>query len=162
MWYNVDVYKLGLQLLPPLLRKRVLFAFLRALLCPFRMLAELFRTFRRSSLSRLNVNGQVIYIEKALNDAFELQDGEIYLSDTDDLMGSCSVLYPQPEGSAMVFGGDENEILYIPAGGDGKADGDYIVNVPSFLEAELESIKTIVEYNKPAGRRYVIKVYEYE
>lgn len=162
MWYNVDVYKLGLQLLPPLLRKRVLFAFLCALLSPFRMLAELFGTFRRSSLSRLNVNGQVIYIEKALNEAFELKDREIYLSDTDDLMGSGSVLYPKPEGSAMVFGSDESEILYIPEGGDGKADGDYIVNVPSFLEAELESIKTIVEYNKPAGRRYVIKVYEYE
>lgn len=162
MWYNVDVYRLGLQLLPPLMRKRVLFALLCALLCPFRMLAELFRIFRRNSLSRLNVNGQVIYIEKALNDAFELKNREIYLSDTDDLMGNSSVLYPQQEQSAVVFGGDENGTLYIPAGGDGKADGDYIVNVPSFLETDLESIKTIVEYNKPAGRRYVIKVYEYE
>lgn len=162
MWYNVDVYKLGLQLLPLLLRKRVLFAFLCALLSPFHLLAELFKTFRSSSLKRLNVNGQVIYIEKALNETFDLKNGEIYLSDTDNLMGSGSMLYPQPEQSVVIFSGDESEILYIPSGGDGKANGDYIVNVPSFLETELESIKTIVEYNKPAGRSYVIKVYEYE
>lgn len=160
MWYNVDIYKFGLQLLPPLLRKKSLFAFLCALLCPLRVLAELFKTFRSSSLSRLNVNGQVIYIEKALNDAFELKNGEIYLSDTDETVGG--VLYGDASQTMAVHAGSEADVAYVMTDNEGKHDGDYIVNVPSFLETELESIKTIVEYNKPAGRRYVIKVYEYE
>lgn len=160
MWYNPDIYKFGLQLLPPLLRKKTLFALLRALLFPFRVLSESFQVFRRNCLNRLNVNGQVIYIEKALNDAFELKDGEIYLTDTDD--GSNCLLYADAALTMEVYAGGENNVLRIPSANEGKHGGDFVVNVPSFLEDEIGKIKTIVEYNKPAGRSYVINIYEYE
>lgn len=160
MWYNLDIYKFAQHLIPPSLRLSRLTAFINILLYPFYLVLQAFKIFRNNSLKKLNINGQVIYIEKALNDAFELKNGEIYLSDTDEVIGG--VLYKDASQTMAVYASGEANVTYVMADNEGKHDGDYIVNVPSFLKTELESIKTIVEYNKPAGRSYVIKIYEYE
>ena len=56
----------------------------------------------------------------------------------------------------------DDDILYLASGYQSYKEEDYIVNVPSLLESELEKIRNIVEYNRPAGRKYKINIYEYE
>ena len=162
MLYKLDIYKWGLFLLPPVLRKKRLFALLAVLLRPFHDLLQAFKEFRKNSLERLDINGQVAYIEKALNGRFLLEYREIYLTDTVDTISQGSLLYPQEEETMAVYGNGDSIVTYLKSTGEGKQEADFIVNVPSFLSQHVDEIKTIVEYNKPAGRSYEIKIYDYE
>lgn len=162
MFYRLDIYKWGLLLLPPVLRRRRLYALLRVMLGPLHGLMQDFRTFRTNSIYRMNINGQVIYIEKALNDAFLLENREIYLTDTADPIADASVVYPDAGITMTVYEEGAADTTYIKAAGDGKLSADFIINVPSFLSSETERIRAIVEYNRPAGRSYGINIYDYE
>lgn len=162
MWYNIDIYRLGYIMLPPVLRNRRLYALLKVLLHPFFVLVTLFKNYRKSTLTTINTNGQVIYIEKALNDAFAFDYKYIYLTDTGDAQSN--ILYPEDANTMSVYQKGAEEVAYLTGSNEGKLGGDFIVNVPDFLDndADLNKIKEIVEYNKPAGRGYVINVYTYE
>lgn len=162
MWYNVDIYKLGAYLLPPFLRKKRMYAFLCVFLYPFYWLCNMFKDYRKTSLQKLNVNGQVAYIEKMLNDEFELENREIYITDSDALKPNVADMYRDPSVTMTIYPESSEEKLYLESGDESIKSEDYIVNVPSFLADKLEVIKTIVEYNKPAGRTYKINLYDYE
>ena len=162
MWYNVDIYKLGAYLLPPFLRKKRMYAFLCVFLYPFYWLCKMFKDYRKTSLQKLNVNGQVAYIEKMLNDEFELENRELYMTDSDALKPNVADMYRDPSVTMTIYPESSEEKLYLESGDESIKSEDYIVNVPSFLADKLEVIKTIVEYNKPAGRTYKINLYDYE
>ena len=101
MFYDIDIDKWGRQLLPPVLRRKRLQAFLRVLLLPLQQMKQSFSSYRDSAIGRVNVNGQVIYMEKALNDAFFLTEREIFITDA---AGDMSRLYPEPEYTFIVHG----------------------------------------------------------
>lgn len=162
MWYNVDIYKLGAYLLPPFLRKKRMYAFLCVLLFPFYCLCKIFKDYRKASLQKLNVNGQVAYIEKMLNNEFELEHQEIYITDSESLRLNLSDLYSDASVTMTVYPDNSEDVLYLESGNESVKSEDYIVNVPSFLEDQIERIRTLVEYNKPAGRTYKINLYDYE
>lgn len=162
MWYNVDIYKLGTYLLPPFLRKKRMYAFLCVFLYPFYWLCNTFKDYRKASLQKLNVNGQVAYIEKRLCDEFELEYRDIYITDSESLRPNVADMYSDPFVSMAIYPKQSEEKLYLESGIESVKSEDYIVNVPSFLSDKIDKIKTIVEYNKPAGRVYKIKLYEYE
>ena len=156
MFYDFDIYRWAWLLLPPVLRRTRLYALLCVLLLPLHLMLQTFRAYRESAMRRINVNGQVIYIEKALNDAFSPVDREIYITDTPD---DTARVYPQPEYTLSVYEAGAEGVAYIKAGGEAKYTADYVVNVPLSLEMKAEDIRVIVEYNKPAGRSYEIKYY---
>ena len=162
MWYNVDIYKLGAYLLPPFLRKKRMYAFLCVLLFPFYCLSKIFKDYRKASLQKLNVNGQVAYIEKMLNNEFELEHQEIYITDSESLRLNLSDLYSDASVTMTVYPDNSEDVLYLESGNESVKSEDYIVNVPSFLEDQIERIRTLLEYNKPAGRTYKINLYDYE
>lgn len=66
MWYKLDIIKLGFQLLPPILRSKVLVALLKAMLRGIRDLYNRFYSYRSHVLNRLNITAGVQYIEKIL------------------------------------------------------------------------------------------------
>lgn len=162
MWYNIDLYKFSQHLLPPMLRKKRLFAFLSILILPFVYLVSLFLKFRIQSLNKLNTNGQVIYIEKVLNDRFFLKNKEIYI--TDIFNKNVYAYYRSEEQIPLYFykRSEGSEVKYIPLRDEGSINGNFMVNIPSFLSDYESDIKTLVDYYKPAGRSYVLKIYEYE
>ena len=162
MWYNVDILKLGAFLIPPFLRKKKLIAFFAVFLEPFVLLAKRFKDFRKASLQKLNVNGQVIYIEKRLNDEFELEYPYIYITDSSELRANLADIYADQTLSMAMYPLESDDKLYLESGEESAREEDYIVNVPSFLSDKLSEIMTIVEYHRPAGRKFKIKVYDYE
>lgn len=162
MFYNFDIYKWGLLLLPPVLRRKKLYALLTVLLKPLYDVLQRFNDFREDSIQRMNINGQVIYIEKALNDRFMLEYREIYITDAGDPMDASSVVYPDPEITMTVYGSGNASVTYLLGATEGKLGADFIVNVPSFLSDNIDDIREIVEFNKPAGRSYDINIYDYE
>ena len=70
MWYKIDFTKLVIQLLPPMLRSKLLLAVIGAMIAPLRYLYGKFFTLKKNVDNRLNITGNVQYLEKALNDAF--------------------------------------------------------------------------------------------
>lgn len=157
MFYDIDIDKWGRQLLPPVLRRKRLQAFLRVLLLPLQQMKQSFSSYRDSAIGRVNVNGQVIYMEKALNDAFFLTEREISITDA---AGDMSRLYPEPEYTFIVHG--DGAASYVKGEGDPRYTADFTVNVPSFLSDVQDTVREVIEYNKPAGRSYEIKMYDYE
>ena len=117
MWYDFDIIKYAQYVLRPSLRKRKIFAIISIFLLPLIFIYTLFKSYRKQAINKLNINGQVIYIEKVLN---------------------------------------------IQQRGEGNYSGNYMVNIPSFLSTYENEIKNLIDYYKPAGRTYVLKIYEYE
>lgn len=81
MWYDFDIIKYAQYVLRPSLRKRKIFAIISIFLLPLIFIYTLFKSYRKQAIDKLNINGQVIYIEKVLNDRFFLKDREIYITD---------------------------------------------------------------------------------
>lgn len=162
MWYNLDMYKFAQHLLPPMLRKKRMFALLCVLLLPVSLLLQAFQSFRKQSDSNMNINGQVIYIEKVLNDTFFLENKEIYLSDIPDRQLYMYTRYEETQTLFYQRNEDAAQRFYIQQRGEGNMDGNYIVNVPSFLANKVDEIERIVEKYKPSGRKYIINIYDYE
>lgn len=157
MFYDIDIYRWAWLLLPPVLRRTRIYALLCVLLLPLHRMLNAFRAYRESAIRRVNVNGQVIYIEKALNDAFSPEERGIYITDTPD---DAALLYPEAEHTLVIHEAGAAETAYVKAEDDAKYTADYVVNVPFSLALRLEEIRAVVEYNKPAGRSYEIKTYQ--
>lgn len=159
MWYKIDINKFGVMLLPPVLRKSRMYAFLKVLLCWFGKLQNEFNEYREDARKRLGLNGQVIYIEKALNDYFGFESKEIYITDISSIQRTFYV--PNDEDTAYIYDRDSLKVAYLSNGSE-NAQLKFIVNVPSSLEDRIEDIRNIIDYNKPAGRTYTINFYDYE
>lgn len=162
MWYKIDIFKFAFLLLPPPLRKKKMFAFLKVLTLPISYLHDELMKYRDLCDSRLNVNGQVIYIEKALNDYFLLQNKDIYITDNNiEGIPETVYLYDEEDTPTYFYDEDSHNVTYLS---DGEVNEllRFIVNVPSYLEDRIEEIKAIVEYNKPAGRLFDINIYQYD
>ena len=162
MWYNFDIIKYAQYVLRPSLRKRKIFAIISIFLLPLIFIYTLFKSYRKQAINKLNINGQVIYIEKVLNDRFFLKNREIYIT---DIAGEESYLYHRREEqipSYLYKRGEGVGKKHIRQRGEGNYSGNYVVNIPSFLSADEGEIKNLIDYYKPAGRTYVLKIYEYE
>lgn len=159
MFYKIDIFKYAFLLLPPPLRKKKMFAFLKVLTLPISYLHDELMKYRDLCESRMSVNGQVIYIEKTLNDYFLLQNKDIYISDITELYRPVYLRNESPSHYFQNEGSQKHTFLH-----NGSSNGllKFIVNVPSYLDNRIEDIKNIVEYNKPAGRVYTINIYDYE
>ena len=159
MWYRIDMFKFSAMLLPPIMRKVKIFAFLKVLVSWFAQIQREFLAYREDARERMALNGQVIYIEKALNDYFLLQNPDIYISD----ISSFQRTFYMPEGqdTAFLYDSQSPKVTYISNESE-NAQLKFIVNVPSYLSDRIEEIRNIVDYNKPAGRTYTINIYNYE
>ena len=80
MWYNVDFNRFAMQLLPPILRSKILVALLKILVLPLLVLYNKFMMYRAAVAGRLNITAHVQFIEKALNDTFFLTKRQIYIA----------------------------------------------------------------------------------
>nr|DAV31856.1 MAG TPA: hypothetical protein [Caudoviricetes sp.] len=165
MWYKIDIYKLGQHLLPSTLRQKKMFAFLSVLILPFAYLISVFLQFRGQSLNKLNTNGQVIYIEKVLNDRFFMENREIYITD----VNTNDFLYMRSETNTSIYLYMRREVAnkrFLKQRGEedygNENTGNFIVNVPSLLSEYESEIRNLVEFYKPAGRSYVLNIYDYE
>ena len=81
MWYDFDIIKYAQYVLRPSLRKRTVFTIISIFLLALIFIYTLFKSYRKQAIDKLNINGQVVYIEKVLNDRFFLKNREIYITD---------------------------------------------------------------------------------
>ncbi|NPD91706.1 hypothetical protein [Xylanibacter muris] len=174
MWYGIDFVKLVVQMLPPLLRSRLLVAFLRVLTVPLRHIHELFLTMKEGTDDKLSITGNVQYLEKALNDAFCLTEGQIHI--VTPVEERRPAFYLKKEEQSRIFHTLQEGTGYMVLfNGETRQLVNFTVRVPTFLCTSTESkqadkygwrhyriIKNILNIYKPAGRTFGIELYDYE
>lgn len=173
MWCRIDFTRFVQQLLPPILRSKVMMALFRVLITPVRYLYDKLLSYKDSVSSRLNITANVQYIQKALNDAFFLTDNQIYIETPEE--ERTPSFYLQSEGQpANYFYKTGEKPFYLRESDEASNRETFIVYVPTFLctslETETDKYKGVnlqviynqLNYYKPAGRSYRIELYDYE
>lgn len=176
MWYKIDFARFAVYMLPPVLRSVFLVALLKVMVMPLRYIYDKFYSLKEKTDDRLDITGNVQYLEKALNDAFCLTGRQIYIVTPDEVTKRRAFyfrkeaqppacLFTHEEGNGLVFG-LKNEYFQTL---------NFIVRVPTFLCTSTESreedkfgwehylaIRNILDTYKPAGRTFGIELYDYE
>ena len=161
MWYDFDIIKYAQYVLPPVLRKKKVFALISVFQLSLIFIYSSFKKYRKQSIDKQNINGQVIYIEKALNDRFYLKNREIFITDIED---SVTYLHKRTDGQIpiYIYKRSEKGKTVLKYRDEGSYEGNFIVHIPSFLKEYETDIRNQVNYYKPAGRSFKIEIYDYE
>lgn len=172
MWWEIDFTRFMRQLIPPVLRGKVMMALCRVLAEPICYVGRLLKTYRKGVDARLDITANVQSIERALNDAFFLTDNQIYI-ETEEDKGD-SAFYYQGEGEPNYFYRTGGRPFYLKERDEVVNRETFVIYIPTFLAtstdanedeykgANLQVVYDKLNFYKPAGRAYRIELYDYE
>ncbi len=152
-WYNIKFDWLFGDSLPTIKRGKKTLALFKAFAAPLQKIAD-------ETLYKMQHNGQVIYLEKVLNEWFSVAG-----YDTQDHDGTKTVFISDapPVPRNYVYLNAEDNPLYlgtVSLGNPMAVNYKFIVNVPSsytFVEAKL---RAVIDYYRLAGKKYIIVTYD--
>ncbi|MFL0104985.1 hypothetical protein [Tenacibaculum maritimum] len=151
--YKIDYTKLIDWLLPTFKRTAKIKAYLKALLAPIVNLYTDFINFRKDIIYKIKHNGQVVYLQKALNDRFDSVQRRIYI--TDGIINEPTYIYTHEEDKPVYLG-----TKYIYTREELKfKDVDFVVILPSSMllsKEETIRMKSLINYYKLASKTYKI------
>ena len=160
MYWRFDANKFALHQLPPLLRKKGIYAIIKCLMIGIDHIYSVFAYYRNSVTRQFNYNGTVISLEKFLNDIFSLS-GEIYITEY-----KTNNIYLHNEGETpeevyMCYQ-DEGESLVLSSVSPDNISGGFAVMIPEGLATDenIAVIRKWVDYYRAAGTTYKIEIYE--
>ena len=136
-------------------------SWLYSLIQPIIELYAIFSSYRIQALYTLSFTGQVIYLEKLLNDTFNNGGTEIFIED--GILKIAPFLFNTAEDADpfYVFNtaetNEENLYLYNTAEYTGNLD--FIVKVPTALVFDENQMKSLINKYKLAGKNYTIQTY---
>ena len=159
MFYRFDIEKWAVMVLPPILRRPVMRAFIKALVYPLRSTYNDFLRLKNHTDRVLSANAFVGPLEHHLNGMFNQPDGTISISD-----------YIDEDKVYMSFRDEIMEAFYISNGSNtvylssmrpAALKGEFVVNVPVTLgtQENIASIREEVNFYKYAGTTFTIKTY---
>jgi hypothetical protein len=157
--YAWDLHLLITYLLPTFLRQPNQIGWLSALLSPVDTKHSAFVSFVADKRYQLDFTGQVISLERLLNDAFDatlrriyIGEGnrqEVFIFNGDGIFVENNETYffqgPTIETEVFVFNGENNTLLY-----------DFTVNLPTALVYDASLLSSLIKRYKLAGKKYVI------
>lgn len=159
--YTWDFTKLITYLLPSFLRKAKQVAWLKALCAPTNTIHTAFTTFTTEKIYEQNFTGQVISLERLLNDTFDNSMRRIYLSEgnREELFvfnsgegfaagNESFVFVGSGTGEQNIFLGDNSTLLY-----------DFVVNIPTGLSYDSARLNALIRKYKLAGKKYIIQTF---
>nr|DAJ30014.1 MAG TPA: hypothetical protein [Caudoviricetes sp.] len=155
---KLNVQTLAVLLTPTFLRGRRMVAWLRVLTAPLASLHYAFTEKRTQDLYKLAHNGQVCYLEKALNDRFDRQSRRIRIED--GTRYKQEYIYTQAENRPRIVS-PENPMILYPRGYYADIGVDFIVKVPrEIYKTNDYEMKALIDFYRLASKRYKIEPYE--
>ncbi|WP_299713676.1 hypothetical protein [uncultured Tenacibaculum sp.] len=151
--YETDFNRQISLLLPTFKRKTKIVNYLKSLIKPLVELYQTFQKFRSETLYKINHNGQVVYLQKVLNDRFDKTLRRIYISD--GLFNNPTYIYPYEDqkdiylNTQYIFNQTELEFK----------DVDFVVVLPSDITVSDEEnirMRSLINYYKLASKTYKI------
>lgn len=162
MFYRFDIDRWIIQLLPPVLRKNSIYAFLRCLLYPVKQLQAAFLTYKLGVDRQLAYNAFNNYLERFLNGLFFFPDKAIYITDEQEASAYLA-LASETYGPVYMSYQSESPSTAIDMSSIDPSliTGYFIVHVPAALsEADIATVTSWVNYYKMAGIDFKVEVYE--
>lgn len=158
--YRVDFDYLATLLLPSLLRRPRLLAWLHALLAPVRQLYADFLAYQAASFQELAYNGQTIVLEGALNDGFDpdLRRIRIDNSDVDLQPLYFNFRSEQQPDKYLLFAPESPPWTYAHLYQEFATQTDFTVHVPVMLRTDQRTnqLHARIRRFKLATRHYVL------
>lgn len=152
MWYKIDFYKLVFNFLMIGLRKPIHAVYYYSFIKPLVSLHSTWNVFRTANLYKIEHTGQVCYMRKALNDAFDVDARRIYIDGTGgDAMKT--FIYTPGEAQTKYLGKLwlRNSLEFADTG------ADFLVYVPATIAQSLNfELRAIIDFYKVASKRYLI------
>jgi len=152
--FEVDFYKVGNLIMHPLLRTLFNLRFLNVLLDDLVSVYNTFKTMRTKQLYILSHNGQVCYMQGALNDAFDIAERRIYIRDAGGVQ--IGLIHTDEDQEPEVLQDDTGGAMIIH--NDSAYDGgayDFIVVLPFELtQSKMYELRALVDLYKLTGKRY--------
>lgn len=156
-----DVLKMGSELIGSRIQKNTTMAFLNSILEPFSQLFELFYSFYETNRYELSITSSVIDLERVLNDKFDPENREIYISDSSVQLNQViifneieqneeTIIFNQSEGESDTILFNESEFVTSP---------NFIINIPSSLVFNENQLNQLMSIYKTAGKNYVINYF---
>lgn len=158
--YNVRIKRLALLLLPTVLRKPLVAAFMQSAVQGCNILHGEFMRWRDKTDYRLRHNGQICHLRAVLNDIFDQTERRITVEDRTN----------NDSSSAQVFMRDMDRHVLLPMRGSGKAfilnrrgyggasGFDFWVSIPYDLMGKFDEARlaAVVDTYKLASKRWTI------
>lgn len=162
MFYHFDSDKWIIHLLPPVLRKTSIYAFLRCMLYPVKQLQGAFLAYKNGVDRSLTYNAFNDYLERFLNGLFFFEYKAIYITDVEY---DWTALSYQSEAVNPVYMSFQDEspatALELSSMDPSAITGSFVVHVPAALsQADIATITNWVNYYKMAGTVFTVEVYE--
>lgn len=151
MWYNIDYDKLVIDMLPTFLRKARLIAFVQSCVLPIKQKHYQWLNKRNQDWYKINHNGQICFLRKALNDALDISLRRIYIGDGNAFPRK--YIYTHQEAQPRYIG-----TYYIYQRSEFIGTGaDFIVYVPQeIIDNNWHELNAIIKFYKLASKRYQI------
>ena len=158
MFYRFDIEKWVLQVLPPVLRKPVLHALVKALIYPLKVIYGAFLVLKRNTDRTLSANAFTGALQHHLNRLFYLPEGTIRISDHID-EDKVYIAFRE-EVADTIYMSNEND-LQLSSKRPAALRGVFVINIPeSFNKPEnIARITLEANYYKYAGTEFIIKTY---
>lgn len=162
--YIWDITRFVTYMLPSFLRKSRQVAWLKALLKPIDTLNADLVQFNADTRYALNFTGQVISLERLLNDKFDNSLRRIFIGDGNNteviLARTGSNALPATEQlayrtGASAYTGEDFNVFVTSQGGSNQLF-DFQVNIPTALVYDAGKLKSYLTTYKRAGKKYKI------
>ena len=145
MQFNRNIYyyswkRLVRWLIPQALRKPLLLAFAEAFVSGLQYVHAAFIDFKLATEYELTITGQVVYLEKMLNDRFDFIQRRIYIIDGIDYEPLWLALDIENKPQWLATDAEQKPLWLCLDSETGKFSGDFIIVIPPdvvFDEAEL-------------------------
>lgn len=152
MWFSINIKKLEILLLPTFLRRAILIKYVWAMANPLDNLYYQWTQFRNDNIYKLQHNGQVCYLQGALNDRFDPDRRRIMIKGSRRYKNQ--YIYTVGERKPKYL-----RVMYLRQASDFVDNGvDFLVLAPAELLTERNYVmKALINNYKLASKRYRIE-----
>jgi hypothetical protein len=161
-WQTVNFFVLVEQLLPTFLRKNRMILFLSAIVTPLVKIYE-------NTLYKMQHDGRTIYLEKMLNEHFEVVGYDYYNHETtklvyiDDIPEPDKLYIFQDEEDGVSFleddGDDNDEDIFLDNDTEGVVSYSWVIFVPDTFVFQEYQLRALVDTYRYFGKKYKIETY---
>jgi len=145
------------MLLPTMLRKPILGSLCQLLTSPVSNIHVRFLQYRKDILYQLQHNGQMCYLQAALNDKFDTVERRIRIQDADTT--EVDVIYWREEQRLVGIPLRSSGEYIVSSRGYSSTNGfDFIVLIPSDISSQKQQIRALTNVFKLAGKRFDIVI----
>jgi hypothetical protein len=161
-WSTVNIQILNRQFLPTFLRHRRTIAFFEALISPMQNIAD-------ETLYKMQHNGTKIYLEKVLNESYQVpgynpNDHEgtklIYIDDVPEDAKLFIWQNEEPDSSFLEDDGDDNpDDIFLDGDTESGLGYSWTVFMPDTISFQEYALRALIDSYRYLGKKYNVEIY---